>query len=134
MPPETCPREEGEGTPFPHGSHQRTTGCLRQGRARKPHAERKPAASCRLSTERVSTRRSEPLMQTARRAHPGCNEGKGGGGDARCRFLPRWRRSRERARFGKRSAQRRRCDGAAGVAKPEEPSAPAHGRSGGVRD
>lgn len=34
----------------------------------------------------------------------------------------------------KRSAQRRRCDGTAGVAKPEEPSVPAHGRSEGVRD
>jgi len=34
----------------------------------------------------------------------------------------------------KRSAQRRRCDGTAGVAKPEEPSVPAHGRSEGERD
>jgi len=60
--------------------------------------------------------------------------GKGGGGVARCSFFPRWRRSRERAHSCKRSAQRRRCDGAAGVAKPEEPSATAHGRSEGVRD
>lgn len=60
--------------------------------------------------------------------------GKGGGGVARCLFAHALAAQPRARTLCKRSAQQRRCDGTAGVAKPEEPSVPAHGRSEGVRD